>query len=180
MDEIIESLQDSFQKALQSYNGVLTSVRTGRANPNVLDRVMVDYYGEKTPLNQISLISAPEPQLLMIKPYDSGDIKAILAALNDSDLGFNPIPDAQVIRINIPPLTEDRRRDLVKVAKKYAEDAKIVIRNIRRDHIGLLNSDDYSEDLIKRLEQEIQKYTDEAVRKIDETLKKKEQDIMTI
>jgi len=180
MDEIILLTKESFDKAINSFVNTLSGIRTGRANPNILDRVMVDYYGEKTPLNQISLISAPEPQLLQIKPYDAGDIRSIMAALNDSDLGLNPVSDAAVIRIAIPPLTEERRRDFVKNAKKFAEDSKIAIRNIRRDHLGLVDKDEYSEDLIKRIEVEIQKVTDEAIRKIDDLLKKKETEIMTI
>lgn len=180
MEEIILSLKDSFQKSIQNLIANLGAIRTGRANPNILDRIMVDYYGTKTPLNQISLVSAPEPQLLMIKPYDRGDIKAILTALNNSELTLSAASDGQVIRIAIPPLTEERRREFVKLAKKHAEEAKIAIRNIRRDYISLAKDGDYSEDMIKRIEVEIQKVTDDAVKQIDEINKKKEQEIMTI
>ena len=178
--EIIELTKANFEKAINSFNIILSGIRTGRANPNLLDRVMVNYYGDKTPLNQISMVSAPEPQQIMVKPYDTGDIKTILEALNDADLGLNVQSDGLVVRINIPPLTEDRRKEMVKVAKKAAEDAKIAIRNIRRDSIDLAKNDENSEDLIRRYETEIQKVTDEAIKKIDDLAKKKEAEIMTI
>ena len=180
MEDIIVQLKDSYEKTINSFVSTLTTIRAGRANPTILDRVMVDYYGEKTPLNQIALITSPEPTQLLIKPYDSGDIKAIMTALNESDLSINPISDASVIRVPFPPLTEDRRKEYVKQVKKFVEEAKVAIRNIRREYNSLLDKDLYSEDMIKRLEVDVQKQTDEAVKKLDELTKKKETEIMTI
>ena len=180
MEEIIVKLVESYEKAINSLVTTLSTIRAGRANPTILDRIMVDYYGEKTPLNQISMISSPEPTQLFIKPYDNGDIRAIMAALNESELSINPISDASGIRIAFPPLTAERRKEYVKQVKKFAEDSKVAVRSIRRDYNSQLGKEEYSEDMIKRIETEIQKITDDTIRKIDDLIKKKESEIMTI
>ena len=142
---------------------------------------LVDYYGCPTPINQISSISVPEPRQLLIKPFDKNDVKSIIAAIAVSDLGINPINEGDKVRLNIPPLTEERRREITKQARKYGEDGKIAIRNIRRDYMDLVKLDEeMTEDYQKRVEEDIQKVTDEAVKKIDTIIAEKEKEIMSI
>lgn len=180
MDELVLECQEKMKKTIESLEGQFTTLRTGRASASVLDRIEIDYYGSMTPINQLSSISSPEPRQLLIKPYDRNDVKSIVAALNESDLGINPINDGTSIRLIFPPLTEERRRDLVKLAKKYSEDAKVALRNVRRDFIDLVKADDtLPEDQAKRLEQDIQKVTDESSKKIDEAFAVKEKEILT-
>lgn len=159
--DALERMEKSIQNLMLNYN----TLRTGRANAALLDRIEVSYYGDKILLNQISSVTIPEPRQLIVKPYDRNDLKAIVAAINASDLSINPIVDGDQIRLIIPALTEETRRDLAKKAKVYAEEAKIAIRNIRREYIDLLrSSDEYSEDFQKRIENDIQKVTDEIGR----------------
>ncbi|OQC11204.1 MAG: Ribosome-recycling factor [Tenericutes bacterium ADurb.Bin087] len=181
MDEYALLAEERMEKSILNLKSEFATLRTGRASAALLDRIECDYYGEKMPINQISSISVPEPRQLLIKPYDKGDMRSILAAINASTLGINPINDGDTIRLILPPLTEERRRDLVKQAKKFTEEAKIAIRNIRRDANSSIKADkDLSEDMSKRAEEAVQKVTDEYVKKADELLKEKEEEILTV
>jgi len=180
MDEIALEAQSRMVKSLEALHANFNTLRTGRANAALLDRIEVDYYGDKIMLNQISSVTVPEPRQLLIKPYDRNDVKAIVSALSSSNIGINPINDGTSIRLVLPPLTEERRHDLVKVAKKYADESKVAIRNIRHEHIDLLSDDEYSEDLKKRIVADIQKVYDEKVLEIDAAFKEKETEIMTL
>ena len=181
MDDYALEAQEKMGKSIESYRATLATLRTGRASPSMLNGIEVDYYGSPTPLNQISSITVPEPRQLLIKPYDKNDVKNVVAAINASNLGLNPINEGIVVRLIIPVLTEERRREIVKQAHKYAEDCKVAIRNIRRDYMDVLKIDDsYSEDLQKRAQEDIQKVTDEASKKVDEILAEKEKEIMAI
>ncbi|HNX16190.1 MAG TPA: ribosome recycling factor [Bacilli bacterium] len=181
MDEIVLDAQQRMEKSVESFKSTLVTLRTGRANPAMLSTLMIDYYGSPTPVNQISSISVPEPRQLLIKPYDRNDMKAILTAINASNLGLNPINEGTTIRLMIPPLNEERRRDLSKQAKKYGEEAKIAVRNIRRDYVDLVKSDDtYPEDYQRKILDDIQKVTDETIQKVDEICLEKEKEIMMV
>ncbi|HOE53726.1 MAG: ribosome recycling factor [Bacilli bacterium] len=181
MDEYALLAEERMEKSILNLQSEFSTLRTGRASAALLDRIECDYYGEKMPINQISSISVPEPRQLLIKPYDKGDMRSILAAINASTLGINPINDGDTIRLILPPLTEERRRDLVKQAKKFTEEAKIAIRNIRRDaNTSIKNDKDLSEDMSKRAEEAVQKVTDEYVKKADDLLKEKEEEILTV
>jgi len=169
------------KKTLDNLKSQFNTLRTGRANPTILDRIEIDYYGTKTPLRHIAMISVPEAQQLVVKPYDKGDVRSIAAALNASDLGINPISEGDQVRLIFPIPTEDRRRELVKTAKKYGEEAKVAIRNIRRDFMDLVKMEEgLSEDYQKRLESDIQDVTNEMIKLVDEACKTKESEIMTI
>ena len=181
MDEIALEAKARMQKSIDSFSGELSQLRTGRASPAMLDRIECEYYGDKIAVNQISSISVPEPRQLLIKPYDKGDIKAIVAAINASNLGINPIADADQIRLIIPALTEETRRDLVKKAKALLEEAKVSIRNIRREYIDFVKSaDDMTDDYKERVQDDIQKVMDETTKALEELFSKKEKDIMSI
>ena len=181
MDEIALDAQGKMNKSIEALQQTLSTLRTGRASAAMLNGINVDYYGSPTPLNQISSITVPEPRQLLIKPYDKNDVKSIVAAINASDLGINPINEGQQIRLNVPALTEERRRDISKQARKYGEEAKVMIRNIRRDYMDLVKLDEeMSEYYQKRVEEDIQKVTDEAVKKIDSIVAEKEKEIMSI
>lgn len=181
MDAYALEAQEKMNKSIDSYKLNLSSLRTGRASASMLNGVLVDYYGSPTPVNQIASITSPEPRQLLIKPYDKNDVKNIVAAIHASNLGLNPINEGIVIRLIIPVLTEERRKEIVKQARKYAEDAKVAVRNIRRDYMDVLKIDDsYSEDLQRRAQDDIQKVTDEATKKIDTILQEKEAEIMAI
>jgi len=173
MDKTVEAMEEDFK-----------SIRTGRASPALVERVMVEYYGMPTPLNQLAVIAAPEPQLLLIRPYDTGSIAAIEKGVMQADLGLNPANDGRVVRIPIPRLTEERRRDLVKVVKRRVEESKIALRNIRRDTLEELREYEseklISEDDLKRGQDELQKIIDRFTEKVDEAGARKEQDIMEI
>ena len=180
-DIILLDAEEKMTKTVEALKSNYATLRTGRAATSMLDRIEVDYYGSMPPINQLSSITIPEPRQLLIKPYDRNDLKSIVAAINASDLGLNPVNDGTAIRLIIPPLTEDRRRELAKLAKKYAEDSKVAIRNIRRDAMDEVKKDSsFTEDSRKLEEQEIQKLTDSYVKKIDEVYAQKEKDIMTI
>ena len=181
MDEIALDAQSKMNKSIDVLVQSLTTLRTGRASAAMLNGINVDYYGSPTPLNQISSITVPEPRQLLIKPYDKNDVKSIVAAINASDLGLNPINEGQLVRLNIPAMTEDRRREVSKQAHKYGEEAKVTIRNIRREYMDLVKLDEeMTEDYQKRVEEDIQKVTDEAVKKIDVIIAEKEKEIMSI
>lgn len=185
MPESVKSdAKSRMEKTLQALRRELASLRAGRAAPSLLDKIEVEYYGTMTPLNQLSNISVPEPRLLVIQPWDKSAISAIEKALQKSELGITPTNDGDVIRINIPPLTEERRAELVRVVKKTGEEAKVSIRNIRRDandeYKKMEKSGDLSEDEARRCQEEVQKLTDDFVKQIDEAVTSKEKDIMTV
>jgi len=181
MNEIALDAQEKMLKPVENLKSQLSTLRTGRASAAMLNNLMVDYYGSPTPVNQISSISVPEPRQLLIKPYSSGDIKAIVTAINASDLGINPVNEGQQIRLTIPALTGERRIELTKKAKVYGEEAKVAIRNIRRDYVDLIKADkEMREDDSKRAQEDVQKVTDEAIKKIDEVVAEKEKEIMAI
>ena len=181
MDEISLDCQKRMAKTIESLRGTLLTLRTGRANPQMLNGLMIDYYGSPTPVNQVSSISVPEPRQLIIKPYDKNDLKAIVTAIHASDLGLNPINEGTQIRLIIPALTEERRRELTKQARKYGEEAKVAVRNIRREYVDLVKEDEeMTEDYQKRVLDEIQKVTDEAIKNIDAVVAEKEKEMMQI
>ncbi len=181
MEETALEAQVAMSKSIDSLRNSLSTLRTGRASPAMLNSINVDYYGSPTPINQISSISVPEPRQLLIKPYSKDDVKSIVAALNASDLGLNPINEGNVIRLIIPALTGDRRNEIVKQAHKYGEEAKVSIRNVRRDYMDFVKNDDsVSEDYQKRIEEDIQKVTDEAIKQVDVIVAEKEKEITTL
>lgn len=180
MDTLVQTMKQGMEKSLLALKQQFQTLRTGRASASLLDKVFVDYYGEPTPLNQIATISVPEPRQLLIKPFSKEDCKAITAAIAASDLGFNPVNDGTIVRITLPMLTEDRRKELAKQAKKMAEEAKVAIRNIRKDFMGKITKDEYTEDLMKRLHEEIEKVTDEYARSIEAAYLIKEKEILTL
>ncbi len=181
---MLDDLKDNMQKSVESTQRSFNTIRTGRANPAILNRVTVDYYGTETPLNQLANITTPEATVIMIQPYDKGSMGQIEKAIQMSDVGLTPNNDGNVIRLNIPPLTNERRKELVKLASKMAEEGKVAMRNIRRDAIDDVRkqekSSDISEDESRGLQDDIQKVTDEFTKKIDELLAAKEKDIMTV
>lgn len=174
------------EKMTKTYNNLLSefgSIRAGRANPHVLDRIMVDYYGTPTPIQQVGNVNVPEPRMIQIQPWDSSMLKAIVKAIQISDLGINPTNDGKVIRLVFPELTEERRKDLVKEVKKKGEGAKVAVRNIRRDAndaFKKLKGTDVSEDTIKELENAMQKLTDKYIKEIDGAVEEKSKEIMTV
>ncbi|GGC90169.1 ribosome-recycling factor [Thalassobacillus devorans] len=183
-NEVIKETNSKMEQAVQAYSRQLATVRAGRANPNLLDSVYVDYYGASTPLNQLAQVSAPEARLLVITPYDKSAIADIEKGIQKADLGLSPSSDGNVIRINIPALTEERRKDLVKVVGKYAEEAKVQIRNIRRDSndkLKKLEKDgELTEDELRSFQDDVQKATDSHVAKVDELSKNKEAEILEV
>ena len=182
--QIISSTKDKMTKAIQSFSRELASIRAGRANASLLDRITVDYYGAPTPVNQLAGISVPEARLLLIQPYDKTVLGDIEKAIMKSDLGLNPSSDGNIIRIAIPALTEERRKELVKVVKKEAEEAKVAIRNIRRDGNDELKklekAGDITEDDLRGYSDDIQKITDEYISKVDTVTKEKEKEILDV
>lgn len=177
---ILDETKERMNKTIDSFKSELSTVRAGRANPNMLDRVMVDYYGSPTPINQTSGISVVEGRQLVIKPYDKNILRDIERAIFEANLGLTPQNDGTIIRITVPPLTEERRKEYVKLVKKYAEDAKVAIRNIRRSSNDEAQKADLPEDQEKQAKEKIQKLTDEYVKKIDQITKEKEQELMTV
>ena len=181
MDNLIELTKSKMSKSVESYESELATVRTGVASASILDRIEVMYYGFKTPLNQGASISVPEPRMLMIKPYEKNTLKDIEKAIVEANIGLTPNNDGSLIRIIIPALTEERRKELCKQVSRYAEDAKVSIRNIRRDANDTIKKNkEASEDTKKGLENDVQKLTDEFTKKIDSIAKDKEKDIMSI
>mgnify|MGYP004608104819 FL=1 len=180
MDEILIEVQDKMDKAITSYETRLKTVRAGRANPSSLDGVSVDYYGTLTPLKQLATISVPEATQLLIKPFDKSCLKDIERAIFESNLGYTPNNDGESIRIVIPALTEDRRKELIKQVKKMAEDAKVSVRNARHDGLDKTKKSEMSEDEIKEIEKNIQDLVNEYNKKIEAILKEKEQELLTV
>ncbi|WP_200800684.1 ribosome recycling factor [Carboxydothermus pertinax] len=184
MQDVLKEAQDHMQKAVEALKKEFATMRVGRATPALLEKVLVDYYGSQMPVNQLATITAPEARLLVIQPWDKGALGAIEKAILKSDLGLTPTNDGSVIRLTIPPLTQERRQELVKVAKKKAEEARVAIRNIRReanDQIKNLEKDKtVSEDEGKRGQDEVQKLTDKFIKTVDELLKSKEEEIMSV
>ncbi len=184
MDERIKKYEDKMQKSLDNLQGELSSIRAGRANPHILDKIKVDYYGTPTGIQQVGNVSVPEARVIMIKPYDKSMLKTIEKALQVSDIGINPNNDGTAIRLVFPELTEDRRKALCKDVKKKGEECKVAVRNIRRDGVDALKkmgkNEDISEDIIKDLQDELQKITDKYIKKVDEVASEKEKEIMTV
>jgi ribosome recycling factor len=184
IEDVVADAQRRMDKTIESTRSEFGSVRTGRASAGLLDRIQVSYYGTKTPLNQLAQISVPEPRLLSIQPYDKGAIKEIERAILESDLGLTPANDGQVIRLPVPQLTEQRRKDLVKVVGKLAEEGRIALRNVRRDaitHLKDLEKDgQVGSDELHRAEDRMQKLTDEHVKMVDELYKHKETEILEV
>ncbi len=184
IDQLFQETEEKMKKAIEVMRKDLASLRAGRANPSLLEKVHVDYYGSLTPINQLAGISAPEPRLLVIQPWDKTVIPAIEKSILKSDLGLNPSNDGNVIRLSIPQLTQERRQDLVKVVRKKAEEYKVVIRNARREANDLLKtmekSSDISEDEAKRAQEQVQKLTDNYTEQIDKVLDNKENEIMEV
>ena len=180
----IKDYDSKMIKTIDVVKSNFASVRAGRANAGVLDRIMVEYYGTPTPLNQVAAISAPDPRTLVVQPWDAALLKAIEKAIQTSDLGINPQNDGRLIRLAFPQLTEERRKDLTKQVKKYAEDGKVAVRNIRRDAMdeikALKKKSEITEDDQKNLEKELQDLTDKRCKEIDELCAKKEQELMAV
>lgn len=184
MSEKVQEYSDKMQKTIEHLQGEYASVRAGRANPHVLDKLRVDYYGTPTPIQQVGNISVPDPRIIQIQPWEKNILKDIEKAIQASDIGINPTNDGNVIRLVFPELSEERRRDLVKEIKKKGEDAKVAVRNIRRDGNDsfkkLSKNEDLSEDEVKDLEDELQKTTDKFIKEIDSMIDEKSKEIMTV
>lgn len=184
IDELLADAGERMAKSVESTRNELATVRTGRASPHLLDRIIVDYYGAETPLNQLSNVAAADARLLTITPYDRSVLSAIEKAINESDVGLTPNNDGNVIRLQIPEMTEERRREMVKVIHGVAEEGRVAIRNIRRDVNGdmreMKKDGDVGEDEERRAEAELQKLTDKAVGDIDALVKGKEEEILTV
>ncbi|WP_353855731.1 ribosome recycling factor [Bacillus sp. Bos-x628] len=182
--EVLSQAKEKMEKAVTAFGRELATVRAGRANASLLDKVTVEYYGAQTPLNQIASITVPEARMLIVTPYDKTAIGDIEKAIQKSDLGITPTSDGNVIRIAIPALTEERRKELVKVVKKYSEEAKVAVRNIRRDANDdlkkLEKNGEITEDELRSSTEDVQKLTDEYVAKIDDVTKDKEKEIMEV
>jgi ribosome recycling factor len=181
---LLEDAHERMAKSIEATKGEFTSVRTGRATPALLDRVNVDYYGVQTPLKQLATITAPEARLLSVQPFDKSSIKAIEKAIMESDVGLTPSNDGNVVRLMLPELTEERRKDLVKVVRGIAEEGRVGIRNVRRDVMQdlreLKDGGDIGADDEHRAEGELQKVTDHSVSELDELLKVKEAEILEV
>ena len=183
MNERIQMYDTKMTKTIANLNSELGTIRAGRANPHVLDRIMVDYYGVATSLQQVANITVPEARMIQIQPWESSLIKEITKAIQTSDLGINPNTDGKVIRLVFPELTEERRKELVKDVKKKGEAAKVAIRNIRRDAndaFKKLEKEDVSEDEIKKLGEEVQKLTDKYIKDVDKTIEEQSKEILTV
>ena len=184
IDELLADARDRMTKSVESTRHEFGSIRTGRASPALLDRIVVDYYGTATPLKQLATISAPEARLLTVQPYDKSSIKAIERSILESDIGLTPSNDGNLIRLGIPELTEERRRQLVKVVRHIAEEGRVAIRNVRRDVMHdlreLKEAGDSGEDDERRAEAELQKVTDARIHDLDEALKLKEEEILEV
>ena len=184
IDPILREAETKMGKSVDHLGSELTHIRTGRANPALIDRIMVPYYGTPTPLNQLAQISAPEPRLLVVQVYDKSQIGAVEKALRTSEQGLNPASDGQVIRVPIPPLTEERRREYVKLVKQKAEEARVAIRNVRRDELHrieqLQKQGEVAEDDSKRASARLQKTVDSYIEKIDALANRKEREVMEV
>lgn len=180
----LNSIEEKMKKTISVFEESLSEVRAGRANPNILNKITVDYYGVATPINQIAGISVPEPRMILIQPWDISMLKEIEKAINIAEIGINPNNDGKVIRLAFPELTEERRKDLVKDIRKIAEESKVAIRAIRRDGMDMAKTaqknNEMTQDDLTAAETKIQKMTDTKIAEIDELLAKKEKEIMTV
>jgi ribosome recycling factor len=184
IDDLLQDAERRMDKSVEAAAHEFATVRTGRASTALLDRIEIDYYGQGTPLKQLATINVPEPRLLTIQPYDPGSVKLIERAIQESDLGLTPSNDGKVIRLPIPQLTEERRKELVKVVRHLAEEGRVAVRNVRRDVMHdlkeLVRDGEVGDDEERRAEDRAQKLTDEHVKRIDELLKRKEEEIMEV
>ena len=184
MDDRLSKYENKMQKSLDNLSSEYGAIRAGRANPHVLDRIKVDYYGTPTPVAQVGNIAIPEARIITITPWDKSMVKEVIKAIETSDIGINPSSDGATIRLVFPELSEERRKELSKDVKKKAEECKVAIRNIRRDGNDevkkLTKSEDMSEDSVKDLQDQLQKLTDKFIKKVDETAAAKEKEIMTV
>jgi ribosome recycling factor len=184
IDDLIQDATRRMDKSVEAAQAEFMTLRTGRASPALLDRVQIDYYGQQTPLKQLATINAPEPRMLTIQPFDPNSVAQIERAIQESDLGLTPSNDGKLIRLPIPQLTEERRKELVKIVRGMAEEGKVAVRNVRRDvmhHLKeLVDKGEVGSDEEHRAEEHVQKLTDEHVHKIDELLKRKEAEIMEV
>ncbi|SFU75549.1 ribosome recycling factor [Alicyclobacillus macrosporangiidus] len=184
LNDVIRSAEERMEKAVQVFKRDVATVRAGRATPNMLDKVTVEYYGSQMPVNQVASITTPEPRQLVIAPWDKGLLSEIERAIQKSDLGLNPMNDGSVIRLILPPLTEERRQELVKVVRKMAEEARVALRNIRRDANEdlkkLEKSGDAPEDEVRRATDKVQALTDRFVAEIDKAATAKEKEILEV
>ena len=183
MNEKLKAYEEKMTKTMGNLDGELGAIRAGRANPNVLNKIMVDYYGTPTPIQQVANVSVPEPRMIQIQPWEKSMVKVIEKAIMTSDLGINPTNDGTCIRLVFPELTEERRKELVKDVKKKGEAAKVAIRTIRRDGndaFKKLKGSDVSEDEIKDMEDDLQKLTDKYVKEVDKAVEAKSKEVMTV
>lgn len=184
IDQVIQDLRQEFEGTIAAFRKDLARTRTGRATPALVENVVVDYYGARTPLIQLAGIAAPEPRLLVIQPYDKSALAAIEKAMHQSDLGLTPMNDGKIIRLPIPELTEERRREFVKHCRKVAEDFRVSIRNHRREAIDMIKAlerdKEITEDDQRRGQEQVQKLTDEHIKQVDDILAKKEAEIMEV
>lgn len=183
MDEKLQVYEEKMQKSLKSLEGDLGTIRAGRANPKILDRLTVDYYGSPTPIQQVANIAVPEARMIQIQPWEKSMLGEIEKAILTSDIGIHPTNDGNVVRLAFPELTEERRKELVKDVKKKGEAAKVAVRNIRRDGndaLKKLKGSDISEDGIKDLEDQLQKMTDKFIKEIDQTVEDKSKEVLTV
>lgn len=183
MNEKLQVYEDKMKKTMANLDGDLGTIRAGRANPNVLNKIMVDYYGAPSPIQQVANVSVPEPRMIQIQPWEKSMLKVIEKAIQVSDLGINPTNDGSTIRLVFPELTEERRKELVKDVKKKGEAAKVAIRNIRRDGndaFKKLKGSDISEDEIKDMGEQLQKLTDKYIKEVDKAVEVKSKEVMTV
>ncbi|RGU91174.1 ribosome recycling factor [Clostridium sp. AF15-17LB] len=183
MDEKLKVYEEKMNKTIASLDGELAAIRAGRANPNVLNKIMVNYYGTPTPIQQVANVSVPEARMIHIQPWEKSMVKEIEKAIMTSDLGINPTNDGSAIRLAFPELTEERRKELAKDVKKKGENAKVAIRNIRRDGndtLKKLKGSEVSEDEIKDMEDELQKLTDKFIKEVDKSVEAKSKEVMTV
>ncbi len=184
MDARITAYEEKMQKTMQNLAGEFGSIRAGRANPHVLDKLRVDYYGTPTPIQQVANVNVPEPRMIQIQPWEPSMVKEIEKVIMTSDLGINPSNDGKVIRLVFPELTEERRKELAKDVKKKGENAKVAVRNIRRDANDsfkkLSKAEDISEDEIATLEDQVQKLTDKYIAEVDKAVDEKTKEILTV
>ena len=184
MEQVFQTAKEKMNKTVNAMMGEFATIRVGRANPSVLDKVLVDYYGAPTPVNQMAAESVPEPRTLLITPWDKSTLKAIEKAIQTSDIGLNPQNDGSALRLNFPPLTEERRRELVKTVYKYCEEAKVAVRSVRRDALDKLKDmkkkTEITEDDLKDAEKRMQDLTDKFCKEIDVDAAKKEKEILEL
>jgi ribosome recycling factor len=184
IDELLDDGKRRMDKSVEATQHEFNTVRTGRASAALLDRISVDYYGQQTPVKQLASINVPEPRMLTIQPFDPSSVKAIERAIQESDLGVTPSNDGKLIRLPIPTLTEERRKELVKIVRHLAEEGRVAVRNVRRDVMHdlkeLVRDGEVGDDEERRAEDRLQKITDEHVHRIDDLLKKKEEEIMEV